>query len=611
MRGWGVLLTLCLLTAACQQGPTDLSIGLPPTTEQAILAQMARHVIESTTNVRVQMVECQNSYACAGDLISKRIDLNVEYSAFGYMFQRHLAPTHEGSLAEVQKLYEPLGLQWLDVLGFENGYLLVVPGSRAKSLGLQTITDLNKLEGGVRVAASSSYFRQPVDGLPALLRHYGIRLRGEALLIDDSFKRLLALHDGRADVAILRATDGALRDVSLTVLADDLDFYPQYDAAIVTLTETVNSHPQVMNALGRLAGQLSPETMQGLNYQVDIEGLTPEMVASRFLRDTKLVEADSLSVTRKAEMIVAYDSAERVGALTTFVVRVVREVFPDHQVILTQTEDAVEAVAQGKARLAIIGADRFFSKTKDQLFGERETRLEAAAVLGTGYFHLIRREGQEGPQNVLSGNIGVDVLGSDRARLASLILQTVNKEPTVFAPHADLVEMLNNGEIDGALILAVSGESVIVQALTDTNLTVRSLPKELIKNLPPYFSSVRIPGGTYPGQAGEIDTVGIEVLLAGPSPSFTAGPLGGGPAAALLTQNLPLSVEQADALAKAIGNPEPPDPILPSVWVRSLVDSQGTRALTAGQNLLDTTLNLGIVLFLGWLVVLVLRGRNP
>ncbi len=97
MKACGWLVALCLLIAACQQGPTDLSIGLPPTTEQAILAHMARHMIESTTNVPVHIVECQNSYDCGGDLVSERIDLMVEYSAGGYMFQRHLAPTHEGS----------------------------------------------------------------------------------------------------------------------------------------------------------------------------------------------------------------------------------------------------------------------------------------------------------------------------------------------------------------------------------------------------------------------------------------------------------------------------------------------------------------------------------
>ncbi len=42
------------------------------------------------------------------------------------------------------------------------------------------------------------------------------------------------------------------------------------------------------------------------------------------------------------------------------------------------------------------------------------------------------------------------------------------------------------------------------------------------------------------------------------------------------------------------------------------MESQETGHLTAGQNLLDTTLNLGIILFLVWLVgVLVIRGQTP
>jgi glycine betaine/choline ABC-type transport system substrate-binding protein len=606
MKGWRLLIGLSLLAAACQPGPNPLSIGVPPQTEQAIVAQMARHLIESTTKVPVQLVECQNTYDCAGGLMAERIDFIVEYSGSGYIFQRHMASTHEGSLAEVQKLYESLDFQWLDVLGFENGYLLVVDGAKAKSLGLQTITDLNTLERGVRIAASNSYFRRPVDGLPALLRHYGIRLRGEALLIDDSFKRLLALHNGLTDVAIFGATDGALRNLPLTVLTDNLDFYPRYDAAMVTLNDTVNTHPQVIEALGRLKGQLTPEIMQGLNYRVDIEGFSPETVAYRFLRDTKLVETDPLFVSRKAEMIIALDSLERFGGLRTFVVRVVREVFPDHHVILSQTENAVEAVVQGKARLAIIGADRFFPQTKGQLFGKRDNRIEAAAVLGSVDLHLIRR-GEQAAESVLSGKIGVGKLGSENAGLASSILQTVKKEPTVFALNDELIERVKNKEIDAALIFTISGVEHMAQALTDQNLTLHSLPKGLIKNLPPYFSPVRIPSETYPGQAGEIDTVGVQIVLAGPSPSFSAGPQAGGPAGALLTKNLPLTAEQAYALAKAIGILEPPDPLLPSVWVRSLVETQETGKLTAGQNLLDTTLNIGILLFLGWLGVLVMR----
>ena len=72
-----------------------------------------------------------------------------------------------------------------------------------------------------------------------------------------------------------------------------------------------------------------------------------------------------------------------------------------------------------------------------------------------------------------------------------------------------------------------------------------------------------IPSGTYPGQTEVVDTVGIQIVIAGPSPITSPGPLGGGPATALLTQNPPITLEQANALAQAIGNMEPPDPMLP------------------------------------------------
>ena len=77
-----------------------------------------------------------------------------------------------------------------------------------------------------------------------------------------------------------------------------------------------------------------------------------------------------------------------------------------------------------------------------------------------------------------------------------------------------------------------------------------------------------------------------------------------------MTRNPPISIEQANALAQAIGNMEPPDPILPSVWLRSVVQGPGTSEATTGHELLDTGLNIAILVFLGWLGVMLIR-RPP
>jgi hypothetical protein len=256
--------------------------------------------------------------------------------------------------------------------------------------------------------------------------------------------------------------------------------------------------------------------------------------------------------------------------------------------------------------LAIIGANRFFPETEGKKFEKRDNRIEAAAVLGTAYLHILRRTAAPSLDNVLEGTIGIGLPGTSRARLASLILREANKQPTIFAETKDLIQQVRNAEIDAAVIFELPGNADIDKALTDGTLSLQGLPQEF-ETLAPFLPPVRIPSGTYASQTEPIDTLGLQIVIASPSPIIDPGPLGGGPAAALLLQNPPLSVEQAHALAQAIGNPEPPDPILPSVWMRSAVDAHKPGEATIGQNLLDTTLNVGILVFLVWIGMLVVQ----
>jgi glycine betaine/choline ABC-type transport system substrate-binding protein len=607
MRRAGILVVVCVLISACQPTQNTVSVGVQPSVEQAILAQVAGQLIEANTDFRVRMVECTDTYDCAGSLKSEQIDFMVSYSGSGLKFVSTRSAAREGTLDQVRTLFKPLGIEWLDRLGFDGRYLLVMPSDKARNLGLESIADLDKLEDGVKITAPSSYWHRPVDGLPGLLRHYGLRLRGKPLLIEDPVKRLLAVHQGLADVAIVRATDGALQDISYANLEDTLEFYPRYEAAVITRTDVMNSHPEAIAALRLLKDRITREVMQGLNYQVAIEGIPPEIAANRFLREAKLIKKSSPSFqTRKPEMIIAVDEPEQVGGMRTFVVRVVRDVFPDHLIKVTTTENAVEAVVQGKARLAIIGANRFFPETEGQKFEKRDNRIEAAAVLDTAYLHILRRTNAPSLKNVLDGTIGVGLPGTSRARLASLILRAANKQPTIFAETKDLIQQVENAEIDAALIFELSGNADINEALAKGTLSLQGLPQEF-EILAPFLPPVRIPGGTYARQTEPVDTVGLQIVLASPSPNIDPGPLGGGPAAALLMQNPPLTVEQARALAQAIGNPEPPDPILPSVWMRSVVDAHEVGEGTFGQNLLDTALNVGILVFLGWIGMLIIQ----
>ena len=609
MKPLGLLVIIGVLLAACQASQDALRIGVRPDTERMVLAQMVRQVIEGNSSVPVQMVDCQDWIDCAGKLLGKEVDITIGYSGTGYMFRRHLTASQKGSFEEVRKLYEPSDIQWLGPFGFDNAFLLVVSNDKAKTVDLKRISDLNKMKDGVKITAPSSYVRRPVDGLPGLLRHYGIKMRGKVLVIDDSFRRLLALHEGRADVAIVSRTDGALRDVSFTSLKDNRHFYPKYEAAILTRKDVLITHPKLREILQPLKGKVSKDIMQGLNYQVKIEGLNPSLAAHRFLRNLKIVAREPISQSRKPELIIAMDERGRFGGLTTFLVRVVREVFPDHHVVLQPSEDAVEDVGQGKARLAVIGANRLVPITKGQLYSTRDNRIEAVAVLETGYLHVLRRRNDRSVKDPLAGKIGVPLQGSDRAQLALSVLSEAQKENVVYGETSELVEKVKNKTLDAALIFHLLGDKTIQEALGDKKLVLRAVSSRL-ENLPQYLIPVRIPRGTYPRQTKGLQTLGVQIVIAGPSPKITPGPLGGGPGGALLPQNPPVTIEQANALAQAIGNLEPPDPMVPSVWLRTLVQGPGTKEGESEHDFHDTSLNIAILAFLGWLGLLLIR-RSP
>jgi osmoprotectant transport system substrate-binding protein len=87
-------------------------------------------------------------------------------------------PINDGDEAfdEVKMLFEPLGLAWLDRLGFANNYVLVMRRDRALALKIYKISDLIKIRPNIRMAMEPEFAERPLDGLAALQRRYGRNL---------------------------------------------------------------------------------------------------------------------------------------------------------------------------------------------------------------------------------------------------------------------------------------------------------------------------------------------------------------------------------------------------------------------------------------------------
>lgn len=615
-----LVVLLCGAVSCSGQG-ISLRVGAKSFAEQAILSEMVARLLRQHGDAEVSTVTCGDTYACYRDLQQGRIDLLVDYSGTGLAFLGQARVPQPSSLDGVRRLYAPLGVSWLGPLGFDNSYRILVTNERAAALGLSTISDLEKAEHGLRIACPPEYMKRPQDGLAALVQRYGLRLAGAPLVIREPDRRLQALFDRQADVAVGYATDGALVSLGVKALEDNLQFFPPYEAAVVIRSEVLSQAPRLRRVLARLEGTLDTETMRRLNYEVQVEGREAEVVAKRFLQRRKLLGSGAHRGRRVSEMTLVVHRGDNLDTLVTRATQAIRVVFPDRPVTVEAHGDPIERVFEGKARLAVLGAERFFYRDGDGS-PRREERVEALAVLSTRMVHLVRKQnGSPLPADPLTGRIGVGEPGSGWALVAHALVAFSEGRVAAHDAPQRLLTMVSEGKLDAALVLVELGDATLARALSHDGLKLYSLaqdglkmdstdswlsPEEAVQI--PYLRPARIPADTYPGQPEPVETLGAQVVLAGLAPSSAMVGVGG-PAAAMPTSR-PLSRKEIEALAKATRVTEAPDPVLPSAWGFQASGRERTEDRDTSAAVLDTLLNVLAIAFLIWLVLLILRHRT-
>jgi glycine betaine/choline ABC-type transport system substrate-binding protein len=593
-RGIVAVTIVTSLFGACA-GEEPLRIGTKNFAEQRILGALLQQLLAAAQQPVRPPIDCGGTFDCHQALRSGRIDLLVEYTGTGWLHLRGRRDQPQRSLPRLRHAYREIGLEWLEPLGFDNGYLLVMPTHRAVAQQLRTISDLSKIAGGLRLACPADFVRRPRDGLASLLEHHGLRQRAAPLVLEQPAERLQAVEEGRADVAVLFGTDGALAARSLAVLEDSLAFFPPYRAVIVVRAASLKRHRGLKRALQPLAGKIETETMRRANYEVQVEGRSPSSVAARLLRREKLIGSAAPRAERVPEVLLAAGQASS-RSFTSVAVRAVRAAWPDRPVRVERVRDPAAALAEGTAALAVVDAASFFRPRRKGFRRRRE--LEAAVVVGRRLIHVLRRH-DEG--RGLEGRLGLGEMPAGEQRLLRELLATRGLDARTFPSRAALIEALDRKTIDAALLLSPSGEALVARFLSDARRTLAQL--QPAASDPPYLRVARIPGETYRGQPLPVETLSEQMVLAAPAPQHGRATQPAGPFAALGVRSPPLTPARLAAMARGAGIAEVPDPVLPSIWNRG--------ALPAGQppatRIVDRVINVLAIAFAAWLLLLVFR----
>jgi len=580
-------------------GGDPVRVGVKSFTEQEILGEMAVAMIRDAGIAAEAPVTCGDTYECHRALGAGEIDLMVEYTGTGWLLLGASLPPGGMTLDGLQELYQPLGLRWLGSLGLDNSYRLVISEVQSTHLGVVSIGGLTAIDRDIRVACPGEYLRRSTDGLNALARMYGLRLAPDPLVVEAPADRLAAVLDGRADVAVVYATDGIMADPRIVELADPRDFYPPYEAAFLVHDDALERWPDLEAALRLLQGQVSTETMRELNHAVQLQGRSASNIARGFLARTGLLGEGSAAARWEPDLLVLQSERDDLADFAAVARGAIREVYPERTTLIDVSPDPIDAVSRGKAKMAVVGAERFFA-----LDGTREERIEAVAVLGFRALHLVTRPGANEP---LQGRIGAQPPDTGGGRVADALLGAEGLAPTARSTVGVLLDDVMAQKLDAALVLTRQGDSRVARGIAEMGLALQPIDSRFDAERSaavPYLRRLRIPAGVYPGFDVPLDTLGCQVVLAGPAPR-RPGSGAGGPAAALPVAGIPLPHGRVVALADAVGVHEAPDTVLPTAWTRTA----SSRAASRNHPALDTLLNAFALLFLLWAGWLLVRRR--
>jgi glycine betaine/choline ABC-type transport system substrate-binding protein len=294
-----VALILLLLTSCSSR--TSIVVGSKNFSEQIILGEIIAQHIERRLGVGVdRKLNLGGTLLAHQALTSAAIDLYPEYTgtALTAVLKQPASGDKAAVLAGVRAEYgKRWGLTWLEPLGFNNTFAMVVNSETAKSM--TTISDAANSARSWRLGVGYEFIQRP-DGLAGLLETYKLRLQGQPVTMDLGLL-YQALQSGKVDMVAASSTDGLISVLDVKVLEDDKNYFPPYECAIVVREDTLRKHPELRPVLEQLSGRISGETMRKLNHAVDGQHRPAREVASEFL-DSGLVHLQQLPLASRIDL---------------------------------------------------------------------------------------------------------------------------------------------------------------------------------------------------------------------------------------------------------------------------------------------------------------------
>ena len=286
------LAALAMSIATASAHADTVVVGGKNFTEQLIMASMTSQYLEEL-GYDVEERSGMGTTVLRQAQENGQVDLYWEYTGTSLISYNNVEETlsPEETYARVKELDGQIGLIWLEPSEANNTYALAMRRDDAEALGIESISDLADVinDGNELTLASNATFYSRDDGLMPMQEMYSFEFGRRNVSRMDQGLTLSSLDQGEVDVAMTTATNGRIPALDLTVLEDNLEFFPDYAMTPVIREETLAQHPELEAQLNAISALLDDATMAELNARVDVERETIERVAESFLEEHDLL----------------------------------------------------------------------------------------------------------------------------------------------------------------------------------------------------------------------------------------------------------------------------------------------------------------------------------
>ncbi|GAA3325350.1 glycine betaine ABC transporter substrate-binding protein [Paeniglutamicibacter sulfureus] len=306
----GVLLTGCGLSSAgsyvppAGQGSISPLPDLPgnPTmtvtsksfTEQLILGKIAVLAGQAAGFKVNDLTGVPGSQPARELLVSGQASVLWEYTGTAWL--TYLG--HETGIADQSEQWQVVhdqdleenGILWGKPAPMNNTYAMAVRSEAVEDLGgISKLSELKDLDPKDLTFCVDAEFNSRADGLNPMLELYGLE-RGNPKSVPDTNVGLYdtgaiysATDNGACNFGEVFTTDGRIKALDLTVLEDDLGYFPAYNVSPVFFGEFSDKYPGIEDVFAKIAPLLTDEALQEMNLEVDVNGREPADVAFEWM----------------------------------------------------------------------------------------------------------------------------------------------------------------------------------------------------------------------------------------------------------------------------------------------------------------------------------------